>query len=50
MNIGTFRESMNLAQLRQLPVVFVCENNHWGGLPRSDHSPPAGELAGWMYG
>ena len=26
-NIGTFHESLNLAQLWQLPVVFVCENN-----------------------
>ncbi len=26
-NIGTFHESLNLAQLWQLPVVFVCEDN-----------------------
>jgi pyruvate dehydrogenase E1 component alpha subunit len=26
-NIGTFHESLNLAQLWRLPVVFVCENN-----------------------
>ena len=28
-NIGTFHESLNLAQLWQVPAVFVCENNHW---------------------
>src|SRR5207247_7184626 len=28
-NIGTFHESLNLAQLWGVPAVFVCENNHW---------------------
>src|ERR671934_2592299 len=28
-NIGTFHESMNLAQLWRVPAVFVLENNHW---------------------
>jgi acetoin:2,6-dichlorophenolindophenol oxidoreductase subunit alpha len=28
-NIGTFHESMNLAQLWQVPAVFVLENNHY---------------------
>ena len=28
-NIGTFHESLNLAQLWRVPAVFVCENNHW---------------------
>src|SRR5919201_1026358 len=28
-NIGTFHESLNLAQLWAVPAVFVCENNHW---------------------
>jgi acetoin:2,6-dichlorophenolindophenol oxidoreductase subunit alpha len=39
-NIGTFHESLNLAQLWQLPVVFVCENNHWSeSTPQSQHQP-----------
>jgi TPP-dependent pyruvate/acetoin dehydrogenase alpha subunit len=39
-NIGTFHESMNLAQLRQLPVAFVCENNHWSeSTPQSRRQP-----------
>ena len=28
-NIGTFHESLNLASLYQLPVVFICENNQY---------------------
>ena len=28
-NIGTFHEALNMAQLWQVPAVFVCENNHW---------------------
>jgi pyruvate dehydrogenase E1 component alpha subunit len=29
-NQGTFHESLNLASIWKLPVVFVCENNHYG--------------------
>ncbi len=28
-NIGTFHETLNLAQLWRLPAVFVCENNRY---------------------
>lgn len=28
-NIGAFHESLNLASLWRLPVVFVCQNNKW---------------------
>src|SRR5881394_2246682 len=39
-NIGTFHESLNLAQLWQVPAVFVCENNHYAeSTPESQHSP-----------
>ncbi len=41
-NIGTFHESMNLAQLWTLPVVFVCENNRWSeSTPQWQHQPIA---------
>jgi TPP-dependent pyruvate/acetoin dehydrogenase alpha subunit len=26
---GTFHESLNIASLRKLPIVYVCENNGW---------------------
>jgi pyruvate dehydrogenase E1 component alpha subunit len=29
-NNGTFHESLNLAAVHKLPVVFVCENNQYG--------------------
>jgi pyruvate dehydrogenase E1 component subunit alpha len=29
-NIGSFHEALNLAQLWKLPVVFICENNEFG--------------------
>jgi len=39
-NIGTFHESLNLAQLWRTKTVFVCENNHWAeSTPGWDHSP-----------
>jgi TPP-dependent pyruvate/acetoin dehydrogenase alpha subunit len=39
-NIGTFHESLNMAQLWKVPAVFVCENNHWAeSTPSSQHMP-----------
>lgn len=39
---GLFHESMNMAQLWKLPVVFLCENNHWAeSTPLGQHSPVA---------
>ncbi len=39
-NIGTFHESLNLAQLWHTKTVFVCENNHWAeSTPGWQHSP-----------
>ncbi len=39
-NIGTFHESLNLAQLWEVPAVFVLENNHWAeSTPASQHLP-----------
>ncbi len=29
-NIGAFHEAMNMAQLYGLPVIFFCQNNHYG--------------------
>ena len=39
-NIGTFHESLNLAQLWKTKTIFVCENNHWAeSTPGWQHSP-----------
>jgi pyruvate dehydrogenase E1 component alpha subunit len=49
-NTGTFHESMNLAQLWKVPVVFVLENNGWAeSTPASQQLPlPVDEL--WKRG
>lgn len=37
---GTFHESLNIASLRKLPIVFVCENNGWAEFtPQEVHMP-----------
>ncbi|MBI1922717.1 pyruvate dehydrogenase (acetyl-transferring) E1 component subunit alpha [Candidatus Poribacteria bacterium] len=37
-NQGAFHESLNLAAVWELPVVFVCENNQFGmGTPQREH-------------
>lgn len=37
---GSFHESLNIAALWRLPVVFVCENNGWAEFtPLSAHTP-----------
>lgn len=39
-NNGTFHESLNLASLHKLPVVFVCENNGYGiSVSQAKHQP-----------
>lgn len=42
---GVFYESANFAALRQLPVVFICENNEYSVYsPLSSRQPPARDL------
>jgi pyruvate dehydrogenase E1 component alpha subunit len=37
---GAFHESLNLAALLRLPIVFVCENNRWAEFtPQTVHVP-----------
>src|SRR5919197_434577 len=39
-NIGTFHESLNLAQLWEVPALFVCEKNRW-----AESTPASQQLA-----
>lgn len=37
---GTFHESLNIASLKRLPIVYVCENNGWAEFtPQNIHMP-----------
>ena len=45
LNEGEFHESMNLAAIRQLPVIYFCENNLYGmGAPVSETFALAEEI------
>jgi TPP-dependent pyruvate/acetoin dehydrogenase alpha subunit len=43
-NIGAFHESMNIAQVWRLPVLFVCENNLYGEFTRINFTTPFEDL------
>jgi len=44
-NIGTFHESLNLAQLWKVPAVFVCENNHYAESTPAHQQLPIDDLS-----
>ncbi len=44
-NIGAFHESLNLASVWKLPVVFVCENNRYGEATPSEYALAADHVA-----
>ena len=44
-NIGAFHESLNLAAVWKLPVIFVCENNLYGEYTRIEQTTPFEDLA-----
>jgi TPP-dependent pyruvate/acetoin dehydrogenase alpha subunit len=44
-NIGTFHESLNLAQLWRVPAIFVCENNHWAESTPAKQQLPIEDLS-----
>jgi TPP-dependent pyruvate/acetoin dehydrogenase alpha subunit len=44
-NIGAFHETLNLAAIWKLPVVFVCENNLYGEYSRINLTTPVEDLA-----
>ncbi len=43
-NIGAFHESMNIAQVWKLPILFVCENNLYGEFTRINFTTPFEDL------
>jgi acetoin:2,6-dichlorophenolindophenol oxidoreductase subunit alpha len=43
-NIGSFHESLNLAAVWRLPILFVCENNYYGEFTRIDKTTPFEDL------
>lgn len=44
-NIGAFHESMNMAAIWKLPVLFLCENNQYGEYTALHKSTPVADLA-----
>lgn len=44
-NEGSFHESLNLASLWSLPVVYVCENNFYGEFTPQHKHQPISEIA-----
>ena len=44
-NIGAFHESLNLAAVWKLPVIFVCQNNRYGEHTRYEKATAARQIA-----
>ena len=47
---GIFHESVNLAVVWQLPLLYVCENNQWQAYVRRDETMPQQHVADWVSG
>ncbi len=43
-NIGSFHESMNLAAIWKLPVIYICDNNVYGEYSRINITTPIEDL------
>lgn len=44
-NIGAFHESLNMASLWKLPVIFVCQNNRFGEHTRYENATSVDQIA-----
>lgn len=50
-NRGTFHESLNMAAIWRLPVVFVCQNNGWAvSFPTNESTAVTHSIADRAYG
>lgn len=47
---GIFHESVNLAVIWKLPLLYVCENNQWQAFVRRDETMPMAHVADWVMG
>lgn len=43
---GTFHESLNIASIKKLPIVYVCENNGWSQFTQQKVHMPIKKVAG----
>ncbi len=44
-NIGSFHESLNMASVLDLPIIWVCENNHYGLSTHIDDSMASSSIS-----
>ena len=44
-NRGTFHEAANMASVFKLPIIFVCENNHYASTSHADVMVAGGSIA-----
>jgi TPP-dependent pyruvate/acetoin dehydrogenase alpha subunit len=44
-NIGAFHEALNMASIWQLPVVFLCQNNHYGECTKYEYATAVPRVA-----
>ncbi len=44
-NEGSFHESMNLASIWKLPVIFFCENNHFASTTRVQYATSVADIS-----
>jgi len=47
---GSFHESLNLAAVWRLPILYVCENNQWQAFVHRRETMPMDRIANWAVG